>query len=65
MRHLLALLLATAAAIHAGLAVAWGGDGHRIVCAIAWDEMRPATRDRVQQLLGVEGRKALLNDSTP
>jgi len=37
---------------------AWGGDGHRIVCAIAWDEMRPSTRSRVEQLLDVKGKEA-------
>lgn len=37
---------------------AWGGDGHKVVCAIAWDEMRPAARRKVEELLDVKGREA-------
>src|SRR6185436_7514122 len=37
---------------------AWGADGHRIVCAIAWDEMRPAIRHQVERVLGEKGRNA-------
>jgi len=39
------------------LARAWGGDGHRIVCAIAWDELRAVTRKRVQSLLDIQTRE--------
>ena len=45
-------------------AFGWGQDGHRIVCAVAWDEMRPATRDRVKQLLDVDGREAFAETCT-
>ena len=37
-------------------AFAWGGDGHRIVCAIAWDELTPAAKARVQSLLKIQTR---------
>ena len=39
-------------------ALAWGGDGHRIVCAIAWDEMKPAAREKVEALLQIDDRDA-------
>ncbi len=37
---------------------AWGDDGHRIVCAIAWDELQPAVRTKVESLLNTKGRDA-------
>ena len=39
-------------------AFAWGGDNHRIICAIAWDEATPKARARIAELLGMEGRDA-------
>lgn len=39
-------------------AFAWGSDGHRIVCAIAWDAMRPSTRNRIELLLDLKGKEA-------
>ena len=36
--------------------IGWGGDGHRIVCAIAWDDLRPSTRKTVLEILGKDGR---------
>jgi hypothetical protein len=60
-----ACVLLVAAALFTPIsAIAWGGDGHRIVCAIAWDEMQPDTRDHVQRLLGVEGREAFADTCT-
>ena len=38
-------------------AFAWGRDGHRIVCAIAWDEITPKTRSRVQRILDIETKE--------
>jgi hypothetical protein len=32
-------------------AAAWDGNGHRVVARIAWDNMRPATRERAVALL--------------
>lgn len=34
-----------------GTMMPWGSDGHRIVCAIAWRNMTPRTKEAVQQLL--------------
>jgi hypothetical protein len=34
-----------------GSARAWSEDGHRIVCAIAWEELAPETRALVEDLL--------------
>jgi len=39
-------------------AFAWGSDGHRIICAIAWDAMKPEARTRAEQILQVKGRDA-------
>ena len=53
------IILATALALLApAKAFAWGPDGHRIVCALAWDAMKPATQQRVVQILGVKDRDA-------
>ena len=39
-------------------AFAWGTDGHRIVCAIAWAEMKPAVREKVEGLLDIRDKAA-------
>jgi hypothetical protein len=36
--------------------VAWGPDGHRVVCAVAWDDLKPETRAKVQELLDIKSR---------
>ncbi len=33
-------------------AFSWGCDGHKIVCAIAWEEMSESTRAQIRELLG-------------
>lgn len=38
-------------------ALAWGADGHRIICAIAWDEMKDSTKKYVGELLSIERRE--------
>lgn len=51
-RPLLAVLLALAAgAVAAPAARAWDARGHRVVAAIAWEEMSPAARDEAVDLL--------------
>ena len=35
-------------------ALAWGDDGHRIVCEIAFLEMAPATRAEVEALMATD-----------
>ncbi len=39
-------------------AFAWGGDNHRVVCSIAWEETTPAARERIADLLDAGGRDA-------
>lgn len=39
-----------------GPALAWGPDGHRVICAVAWDYMKPETRTKVQDLLDIKTR---------
>lgn len=39
-------------------AFAWGPDGHRVICAVAWDDLKPETRTKVESLLGIQGRDA-------
>ncbi len=38
-------------------AMAWGPGGHRIVCAIAWDELNPQARDSVKATIDVQSRE--------
>jgi len=35
-------------------ALAWGEDGHRVVCQIAFDELTPAARTEVNRLLELD-----------
>lgn len=64
MRPYLAIFLGVLVGLSPVPAFAWGGDGHRIVCAIAWDEMRQSTREHVMRLLGVDGREAFAGNCT-
>lgn len=36
-----------------GPALSWGAAGHRLVCELAWDELKPAAEQHVARLLGV------------
>ena len=36
---------------------AWGKDGHRIICAVAWDELKDPARRQVQSLLDIQTRE--------
>lgn len=53
--HIVAFLLA---AFASSTAYAWGGDNHRIICGIAWEETTPAARTRISEILGQDGRDA-------
>ncbi len=55
-RVLSALAIVLAALSAPSHARAWGPDGHRIVCAIAWDELSQRARDSVKATLDVDGR---------
>jgi len=50
-RRAMNLLLAALALLPATGAYAWNAAGHRITASIAWQEMSPATRERVATLL--------------
>ena len=56
MRLLIAAFMVTAFASTA--AIAWGGDNHRVICGIAWEETTPAARARIAEILGLDGRDA-------
>lgn len=43
---------------------AWGPDGHRIACAIAWNGMTPAARAKVSEILHTDGRDAFAETCT-
>ena len=44
--------------------LAWGAEGHRIVAAIAADELTPAARQEVEELLGGDASVAMVQAST-
>jgi hypothetical protein len=46
-----ARLLASVLVLLPGPALAWGDLGHQIVCEIAFQELRPAARERVKELI--------------
>lgn len=39
---------------------AWGWDGHRIVCAIAWEQLSPDIRARLARVLEADGKEAFV-----
>lgn len=53
-----ALLAFLWTALAASPAFAWGGDNHRVICGIAWEETTPTARARISELLGQDGRDA-------
>ncbi|MBW8807481.1 MAG: S1/P1 nuclease [Lysobacter sp.] len=46
-------------------ALAWGPQGHRLVAALAWDDLRPDVRSQIQQLLAGEPDAASSDDPLP
>jgi hypothetical protein len=56
-------LAAFAAALSPAVLSAWGLDGHRIVCEIAWQELDQATRSKVLDLLPDEGQFRRFSES--
>ena len=47
-----------------GSARAWSPEGHRIVCAIAWDELSQHARDSVKATLDVQSRDQFAESCT-
>jgi hypothetical protein len=43
---------------------AWGAEGHRVIAAIAADELTPAARTQVEQLLGMDASVGMMEAST-
>ena len=39
------------------MAFAWGGEGHRIVCAIAWEELKAPVRFKVEDILHIRSQE--------
>ena len=57
MKRAASIAFALALTLLPSLAFAWGGDGHRIICAVAWDELKPVARKQVQSLLDIQNRE--------
>ena len=57
MKRIFLALACILGALSAPPAMAWGPDGHRIVCAIAWDELTQHARESVKATLDVESRE--------
>lgn len=62
MRLVFAACLLALLSISPSAARAWGYDGHRIVCAIAWDQLTPAIRAKVSQVLEEDGKDAFVEN---
>lgn len=60
--RILAATLLSAIVIAPLPSFAWGGDGHRIICAVAWDELKPPVRSQVEVLLNVHTREAFAEE---
>ncbi len=63
-RVLLAAYIAGSALGSSGDARAWSTSGHRLVCELAWDELKPAAARKVGQILGVNTREAFADRCT-
>src|SRR5438094_21455 len=61
---LTALVAALAVLLPGAAARAWGPDGHRIVCAIAWDDLTPHARDSVKATLDIQSRDQFADSCT-
>lgn len=53
-RYLCALLVAFALTATPQNALAWGGDGHRLIAQLAYERLTPAARAEVNRLIGVD-----------
>lgn len=48
-------------AVIGGPAIAWGPEGHLVVCDLAWDAASPETRQAIDELLGGGGREEFVD----
>jgi hypothetical protein len=58
-RYLQPVLAGLLTSITSFSALAWGGQGHRMVAAIGQTRLTPEARDQVEQLLALEGKQSL------
>lgn len=56
-RALFLSLVAVILTVLPSKARAWREDGHRIVCAMAWDELQPGVRKKIQGILDIKSRE--------
>ena len=54
MRALIILAGLISAALMPSSAFAWGDVGHRVICQIAYDELKPEIRARVDALVAID-----------
>ena len=54
MRFLMVLAAIIGAALMPSSAFAWGDVGHRVICQIAYDELRPEIKARVDALVAID-----------
>lgn len=52
------VMVAALTVLAASPAWAWGRDGHRIVCAVAWDELTPTAKAKIADMIHAENRDA-------
>ena len=64
MRVLLTSLFLFLLACTPRVALAWGFEGHRIICSIAWDEMTDRSRSKVQEILGLKTKEQFAEECT-
>jgi nuclease S1 len=62
--RLLTLIGSLTAGLIPAPALGWGAEGHRIVAAIAADELTPTARSQVEQLLGTDALVGMMTAST-
>ena len=54
MRPLIVLGWLSGTAVMSSPAFAWGGVGHRVICQIAYEELKPEIKARVDALVAID-----------
>jgi hypothetical protein len=62
-QHLLLLLATMAFLSSIGHALAWGDNGHRIICEVAFRLAKPNTQERIQKLIDFDSEYKSFSDS--
>ena len=63
MRKLILAAASLAASAIATDAYAWGDAGHKVVCQIAFDRVKPSTRTAIVPLIQADGEFQSLSDA--